>query len=154
MKKWNIKKLHRNRHVKSKGRTICWQDSLTSLVWCFDRQVCTSCERTETKTIVGITYFQKLVLFSHLTTSWYSNSSRPIIVEEAQFITESLECVRWESIRVLEDYVMSWAHGSLINTLRDQKEIVHVAARNFVVNDVTRIWILMVISILLKETQH
>lgn len=45
---------------------------------------------------------------------------------------------------------MSWGHSSLANTLRDQKKVIQVATCNFVVNNVSRIWVLVFVATFLE----
>lgn len=53
-----------------------------------------------------------------LTRCRYTHSARPIVVQVAHFVGQTLALVWGHSAVVVDDYVVSWRHSSLVYFLR------------------------------------
>lgn len=60
-----------------------------------------------------------------------SSTHRPIEVQMAQLVGQSLQMICFHSSRIMQDIVMSWRDCSLANRLADQKEVIPTTIRKF-----------------------
>lgn len=55
---------------------------------------------------------------------WHSDGARPIVVQMAHFVRQPLALVGCHTAVVVDDDVVSWGYGTLVDLLRDDQEVV------------------------------
>lgn len=70
-----------------------------------------------------------------------SHCSRPIVVQEAKLVSQTLQDVSFEVVFVVYDDVMRWCCGAFTDVLRDNVEVVQGAAGDCVIQNRTGWWI-------------
>lgn len=78
---------------------------------------------------------------------------RPIVVEVAKFVGESLDMVWLEVRGIPNDVVVGGGDGALPYTLRHDKEVVRLAPRSHGIDDCARTRIAQVVALLGKEAR-
>lgn len=90
---------------------------------------------------------------SVLTRRWNFHRSRPIVIQVAELVGQTLYVIGLHVCCVVKDDIVSWGYSSLPRRLRNEEEVVPISTCDDAINHRARWWILQASTLKINTSQ-